>query len=172
MCVISDARGIGLLLPDTAGVSVTKDTVTHSSWLVAESMFLTATRQPSFHRNRGTSFSLLDTVFPQTLPKLWICIYMCIIYLFSRSYPQLTLYVGCTVADPDGFLRFRGTPFLSFCVHASPASCVRTCAVKMFWTHPFKILDPPLLLGHELRRYVGLFAFAARTVTVSGVLMY
>ena len=49
------------------------------------------------------------------------------------------------VADPGGFLEFRGTLFLSFCAHVSPASCVCTSSQRS-WTvePPFQILDPPL----------------------------
>ena len=38
-------------------------------------------------------------------------------------------------------------PFLSFCAHASPASCARTSAVENVLDNgqPFKTLDPPLL---------------------------
>ena len=48
-----------------------------------------------------------------------------------------------TVADQGGFLGFRGTPFLSFCAHASPASCARMSAVD-------NVLDsgtPPFATG-------------------------
>ena len=57
------------------------------------------------------------------------------------------LKVECQWRIQGGFLWFRGTPFLSFCVRASPASCARTSAVENVLdsgTPPFKILDPPL----------------------------
>ena len=124
MCVISDARGIGLLLPDTAGVSVTKDTVTHSSWLVAESMFLTATRQPSFHRNRGTSFSLLDTVFQLYQNSEYA--YICALFTY---FLEVTHSLRCTlVAQWRIQMDSLGSAEHSFCRFACMRRRPRACA--------------------------------------------
>ena len=58
----------------------------------------------------------------------------------------LTVHIQWWV-DPGGSLGSVEPPLLSFCAHASPASCMRTSAVENVLdsrTPPFKILDPPL----------------------------
>ena len=91
------------------------------------------------HNNYGKLINLLNPISPdignlrtaelRDQVTVFQPVFMTVI-LRTLSNSDTCAMAKISVVDPGGFLGFRGTPFLSFCAHAPPASCARTSAVE------------------------------------------